>query len=188
MGIIDECLEAHAPSSHTIIEAHPDVLREMRRRGWYDKPNVRVVEGRWQDVNLARLGPFDAVFFDTFGEHLDDLREFHRHLPSILVPGSVYSFFNGMCPGNVFFQGVACEVVRLEMLTLGLECAFHRLEVDAGNDETWKGIAKRYFHASDYYLPLAVFDPVRVAAQPRRADRKREGERDLDSFEPRLKR
>jgi len=33
--------------------------------GWLDKPGVEVVFGKWQDVNLASLGPFHGVFFDT---------------------------------------------------------------------------------------------------------------------------
>jgi len=31
-------------------------------------------------------------------------------LPKLLKPGGVYSFFNGFCPDNIFFQGVACQV------------------------------------------------------------------------------
>jgi hypothetical protein len=37
-------------------------------------------------------------------------------------PGGLYSFFNGMCPFNVFFQGVACAVVQLELQVLRMRC------------------------------------------------------------------
>ena len=37
---------------------------------------------------------------------------FHEELPRLLRPGGVYSFFNGLCPFNHFFQGVACQVVQ----------------------------------------------------------------------------
>jgi protein arginine N-methyltransferase 2 len=54
------------------------------------------------------------------------MREFHAALPQLLSkPNGVYSFFNGMCPNNLFFQGVACEVVRLGLENLGLQCEFH---------------------------------------------------------------
>jgi protein arginine N-methyltransferase 2 len=172
MGIVDELLQARSPAEHTIVEAHPDVLREMERRGWTARPGVRVVAGRWQDV-LHALGPFEAVFFDTFGEHLDDLREFHRALPRLLAPGGAYSFFNGMCPNSFFFQAVACEVVRLELLSLGLHIDFHRVEVDAGGDDVWRDVARRYFSSSDYYLPLAVWADAEELGAAHRRDKKR---------------
>jgi protein arginine N-methyltransferase 2 len=34
------------------------------------------------------------------------MSDFHDALPSMLYPGGVYSFFNGMCPFNLFFHGV----------------------------------------------------------------------------------
>ena len=164
LGIIDGCLQELQPSQHTIVEAHPDVLARMREQGWFDKPNVRVVRGRWQDAHLESLGPFDGVFFDTFGEFLDDLREFHELLPRLLSPSGLYSFFNGMAPNSFFFQGVVAEVVRLELKKLGLDLEFVRLEVDAGDDDVWRGVARRYFSSNDYYLPLARRDPAALGA------------------------
>lgn len=38
------------------------------------------------------------------------MHEFHVHLPKLLRPGGLYSFFNGICTDNIFFQGVACQV------------------------------------------------------------------------------
>jgi hypothetical protein len=32
--------------------------------GWDQKPGVRIVFGRWQDV-LLQLGTYDGIFFDT---------------------------------------------------------------------------------------------------------------------------
>ena len=61
-----------APTQHIIIEAHPDVLRHMRYLGWYDKPNVRILEGKWQDhvenEELLSVGGFDVIYTDTFSE------------------------------------------------------------------------------------------------------------------------
>jgi hypothetical protein len=37
----------------------------MAQDGWLAKPGVQVVFGKWQDVDLAALGPFHGVFFDT---------------------------------------------------------------------------------------------------------------------------
>ena len=174
MGIIDECFQRFNPAKHVISEAHPDVLNEMKSRGWFDKQGVAVAAGRWQERidEIIRHGPYDAVFFDTFGEHLDDLREFHKRLPQLLSPAGAYSFFNGMCPNNIFFQGVACEVVRLDLKNLGLDCEFHRIEVDPGGDEVWAAVARRYFNSTDYYLPLARRSVAEDQTSHRR-DRKR---------------
>jgi len=173
MGIIDEYFQGFNLAKHVICEAHPDVLREMRARGWFERSNVCIVEGRWQDKisQIISLGPFDGVFFDTFGEHLDDLREFHTALPSIVSEQGAYSFFNGMCPNNIFFQGVACEVVRLDLEKLGFDCEFHCLQVNSGGDEVWKAVARRYFNAGEYYMPIAK---RKVSAEStHRRDRKR---------------
>ena len=59
------------PSTHVIIEPHPDVLRYMRERGWYDRKGVTILEGKWQDfVGTKKLEgmTFDAVYTDTFSE------------------------------------------------------------------------------------------------------------------------
>ncbi|CAI5996999.1 unnamed protein product [Closterium sp. NIES-65] len=111
MGIIDTAIAARIGQSeggirsHTIVEAHPDVIARMKGEGWHEKEGVRVVEGRWQDV-LPQLGQYDGIFFDTYGEYYDDLREFHSHLPRLLKPSGLYSLFNGMCGDNAFFHTV----------------------------------------------------------------------------------
>lgn len=55
----------YQPRSHTIIEAHPDVLQRMRELGWDKKPGVRILAGRWQDV-IGELEEYDGIFFDTY--------------------------------------------------------------------------------------------------------------------------
>jgi type IV protein arginine methyltransferase len=45
----------------------------MREFGWYDKKDVKILEGKWQDFvasdELIGLGRFDIVYTDTFSEH-----------------------------------------------------------------------------------------------------------------------
>lgn len=74
----------------------------MLADGWDKKPGVRIVHGRWEDV-LDELGQYDGIFFDTFD---DDFCAFHANLPKLLRRNGIYSFFNGIYPENVFFQGV----------------------------------------------------------------------------------
>lgn len=44
----------------------------MRQMGWYDKENVLILEGKWQDFvesdKLLEIGGFDAIYTDTFSE------------------------------------------------------------------------------------------------------------------------
>ena len=102
MGLIDQAIQdmskqGHPARTHTIIEAHPDVYQKMLVDGWDKLPGVRIFHGRWQDVLRERgteLGNFDGVFFDTFDD-VCHMREFTDHLPQLVRPGGIFSFFNG---------------------------------------------------------------------------------------------
>jgi protein arginine N-methyltransferase 2 len=59
MGLVDSAIQSHHPASHTIIEAHPEVHKRMLETGWGEKPNVRILFGRWQDV-LPQLDSYDG--------------------------------------------------------------------------------------------------------------------------------
>ncbi|XP_022768681.1 protein arginine N-methyltransferase 2 isoform X2 [Durio zibethinus] len=96
MGLVDTAIQQYGPATHTIVEAHPEVYERMLRTGWGKKDNVKIIFGRWQDV-LSQLESYDGIFFDTYGEYYEDLRDFHQHLPKLLKPGGIYSFFNGLC-------------------------------------------------------------------------------------------
>ena len=172
MGIIDGYIaDENKTRSHTIIEAHPDVYAHMGRRGWMKKKNVRVEFGRWQDVlnaiadandalpggvsnENARL--FDGVFFDTYGEEWDDMREFHALLPRVMRPGGVYSYFNGLAPDNIFFHTVYCRLAAKELGRLGFETSFDVVPIDTKSDEIWKGVKRRYWWGDTYFLPTCV--------------------------------
>jgi len=160
MGIIDSILqEKHSPKLHVIIEAHPGVLAKMDEENW-DRPGVRIVRGKWQDEipKLVEEGiKFDGIFFDTYGEHFTDLENFHNLLPQILKKASgVYSFFNGLAPDNIFFHGVACQCVKLQLGGIGLDTEFASCEMDV-SDETWKGVRRKYWHNGTYYLPICTW-------------------------------
>lgn len=63
-GYSADRIQELSPRSHTVIEPDPVVL--ARLKGWaHGRPGVVVVEGFWQTA-LAKLGQFDAVFFDDF--------------------------------------------------------------------------------------------------------------------------
>lgn len=160
MGIIDTEIQKHEPHSHTIIEAHPDVYNHMIRCGWDTKPGVRVIFGRWQDV-IDDLGPFDGIFFDTYGEYYEDMQMLHTRLPRLLKPNGVYSFFNGLAPDNIFFHMVSGEVARRELNELGFEVSYYPVPVDSTQhpetwNQTWKGISSRYWKFPTYFVPKCI--------------------------------
>lgn len=106
----------------------------MKSEEWFAKPGVKIIPSKWQDavVLLAKeiddgaIPRFSGIFFDTYAEDDNDLREFHTWLPKLLsLPNQKsvgdpsfsgrYSYYNGLCPDNVFFHGVACETMRLHL-------------------------------------------------------------------------
>ncbi|KAG8807573.1 Arginine N-methyltransferase 2, partial [Serendipita sp. 399] len=104
LGIIDGLFESWStgpPALHVIIEPHPDVLAYMKTKGWYTKPNVKILEGKWQDFvdsdEILAVGGFDAIYTDVFSESYKDLYEFFERVPELLRgPTSTFSFFNGL--------------------------------------------------------------------------------------------
>ncbi|XP_071716933.1 protein arginine N-methyltransferase 2-like [Rutidosis leptorrhynchoides] len=154
MGLVDTAIQQYGVDSHTIVEAHPEVYKRMLDSGWGDKTNVKIVFGRWQDV-LNQLDSYDGIFFDTYGEYYEDLREFHQHLPLLLKPEGIYSFFNGLCGGNAFFHVVYCQLVSLELESLGYSTQLIPLPVkDCLGEQVWEGVKHKYWQLDTYYLPV----------------------------------
>lgn len=59
-----------------------------------------------------------------------------------------------MCADNVFFLGVACQVVKEELAKDGFAAEFHRCEVDSGDDRTWQDMQFKYFQSDSYFIPI----------------------------------
>jgi hypothetical protein len=115
---IDTYFQDAQPAEHVIIEGHPTCLGWMRHTGWYDRPGVRILEGRWQDffppnnntelshalspsdrksrAGTINIGKFDVVYFDTFEEGYRGHFSFIKYVPRLLRgPNSRFSYFNG---------------------------------------------------------------------------------------------
>ena len=93
MGLSCDAVQALRPRvrSHTIIEAHPQIIE--RARLWAEgRTNVTIVEGRWQDVLPERV--FDGVSFDVFGG-LGQRVAFFSRLGELLRPGGVATLWLG---------------------------------------------------------------------------------------------
>jgi protein arginine N-methyltransferase 2 len=73
----------------------------MKDNGWYQKPGVKILAGKWQDFveqeEFLSLGGFDVIYTDTFSENYQDIRRFFEHLPNLLSGSNArFSFFNGL--------------------------------------------------------------------------------------------
>ncbi|KAJ1836120.1 hypothetical protein LPJ63_000560 [Coemansia sp. RSA 2711] len=168
MGIIDSALQELNPAKHVIVEAHPDVYQHMKEQGWDTKPNVHIVFGRWQDKidEIRQLGPYDGIFFDTFGEFYKDLDNFHQAVfsaaddrePLLRKPDGIYSFFNGLGGDHKLFHDVYCHIVQADLLKLGIETQYAQVSSDIVMDEaTWKGIKRPYWMIKNYNLPTCTW-------------------------------
>lgn len=100
MGIVDTAIQTHEPAEHHIIEGHPQVHQRLREQGWYDKPNVIIHEGRWQDIlpKLVEQGVvLDAIYYDTFAEDYAALKEFFsEYVIQLLAPDGKFGWYNGL--------------------------------------------------------------------------------------------
>ncbi|KAJ2684559.1 hypothetical protein GGH99_004018 [Coemansia sp. RSA 1285] len=165
MGIIDSSLQELGPGKHVIVEAHPDVYKHMKDKGWHEIPNVHIVFGRWQDKidEIRSLGPYDGIFFDTFGEFYKDLDDFHQAIfdsnngtqqPLLNKPDGIYSFFNGLGGDHKLFHDVYCNIVSSDLQKRGISTEFTKVASDIVMDEeTWKGIKRPYWMIKSYNLP-----------------------------------
>ncbi|TPX46666.1 hypothetical protein SeMB42_g03606 [Synchytrium endobioticum] len=156
LGIIDIEFQKSNPASHTIIEAHPDVYKKMIEDGWDKKENVTILFGRWQDVLDKLDTSFDAIFFDTFGEFYEDLKEFHEHVPNLLSDNGTYSFFNGLGGHNIFFHDVYCRVAELDLKEMGIKVEYIPIDFTPPSDEEWAGVNRPYWCLGHYNMPICT--------------------------------
>ncbi|OBA22194.1 arginine N-methyltransferase 2 [Metschnikowia bicuspidata var. bicuspidata NRRL YB-4993] len=167
MGIIDEMISEKSPTKHYICEAHPDVLQKLKEEGWYDKPNVVILEGRWQEQldKLLSSGEvyFNGIYYDTFSEHYQDMLELFDYVVGLLKPYGVFSFFNGLGADRQVIYDVYKKLVEIDLETYGLACSFQEVSVPEKTmkkgDETsvWDGIRKAYWLCPTFYHPEARF-------------------------------
>ncbi|KAL8784620.1 MAG: hypothetical protein Q9213_003875 [Squamulea squamosa] len=165
MGIIDDFFQSTSPSTHHIIEAHPSVLARMREQGWYEKPNVVIHKGTWQDI-LPKLIEnenggmlFDAIYFDTFAEPYSALRKFFEDFViGLLDDGGRWGYFNGLGADRQICYDVYGKVVELDLLEAGFDVEWTVVEVpDLERRGEWEGVKRPYWKLKEYRLPICRF-------------------------------
>ncbi|MEM9683421.1 MAG: tetratricopeptide repeat protein [Pseudomonadota bacterium] len=110
MAIIDTAIQKQGITTHTIIEAHPQVIEKAKR--WAeDKKGVRLVHSIWQDA-LNDLPPLDGIYFDTL---MPPMIPFLERVPDLLKPGGIFLYVQSM----VHFENL--EAMAGNGLRLGIE-------------------------------------------------------------------
>ncbi|KAJ5657752.1 Protein arginine N-methyltransferase 2 [Penicillium longicatenatum] len=160
MGIVDGFFQEQSPASHHIIEAHPDVVAEMKRRGWDSKPGVVIHEGRWQDIMPGLVGAgetFDAIYYDTFAESYNDFREFFsEQVIGLLEQEGKWGFFNGMGADRQISYDVYQKVAEMDLFEAGFDIDWEDIPVPKLGGE-WEGVRRAYWVVDNYRLPLCRF-------------------------------
>ena len=163
MGIIDSLIQSHSnkPAEHHIIEAHPDVLKEIKRTGWLDKADVFFHAGRWQEILPIMVNDglvFDAIYYDTFAESYKDFKDFFsEHLLGLLDSGGRWSYFNGMGADRQISYDIYQKVVEMDLFEAGYDVEWQEVELpDLGLGE-WEEVKRRYWNVAKYRLPVCRF-------------------------------
>jgi len=161
MGIVDGFFQEQSPAEHHIVEAHADVVAEMKKRGWDSKPGVTIHEGRWQDIlpGLVAEGvTFDAIYYDTFAESYADFRDFFsEHVIGLLEQeGGKWGFFNGMGADRQISYDVYQKVAEMDLFEAGFDVDWEDIPVPKLDGE-WQGVKRAYWVVDNYRLPLCRF-------------------------------
>ncbi|OQV10365.1 hypothetical protein CLAIMM_14378 [Cladophialophora immunda] len=164
MGIVDTAIQTHKPAEHHIVEAHPQVLQRLRDQGWYDKPNVTIHEGRWQDVlpELVEKGTvqLDAIYYDTFAEDYKALREFFsEYVVQLLGPTGRFGWYNGLGADRQICYDVYTKVAEIDLRQAGFDTAWEDIAVPSGlhGSKQWEGTRRPYWTIDVYRLPVNTF-------------------------------
>jgi type IV protein arginine methyltransferase len=163
IGLIDGLLQQQQAGQlprriHHIIEAHPDVQKQIVSKGWREKEGVELHFGRWQDcMSQIEAGSLDAVFFDTHDEGVEDMLQWAAEAKRVLKPTGLLSFWNAYQAHNIYLHSVHCRAVTVSLKKLGFETRWHRMPVEMpeGTWEAWKGVQNWYLNA--YHLPMCTF-------------------------------
>ena len=161
MGIVDTFFQEKEPIAHHIVEAHPAVLARMKKDGWYERPDVTIHEGRWQDIvpQIMEQGIlFDAIYFDTFAEDYKALRDFFSDsIIGLLDDGGKWGFFNGLGADRQICYDVYGKVVEMDLFEAGFDTEWETIEVPKMDETDWEGVKRRYWTLKEYKLPVCEF-------------------------------
>ncbi|KAG0666418.1 Arginine N-methyltransferase 2 [Maudiozyma exigua] len=160
MGIIDTYIQEKNPAHHYICEAHPDVLAKMKQDGWYEKPNVTILEGKWQDTLNKLLDDgsvfLDGIYYDTLSEHYQDMLDLYDVIVGLIKPEGVFSFFNGLGADRPICYDVYKRIVELDVNNYGMNCEYTTIQIGKQLPD-WNDVKRSYYNCDYYYHPRISF-------------------------------
>lgn len=113
LGIVDSYIQEHAPTSHTIIEVHPDVHKYMEFNGWDKK--AKIIKSDWRTV-INKLSTFDGIYFDTWGEVSGDFQNgILTKLPYLLNKNGIFSYWYNSDKEEPYQLQKFCKENNLEL-------------------------------------------------------------------------
>ncbi len=69
---------------------------------------------------------------------------------------------NGLAPDNLFFHGVACNCIQIQLSHLGFDTEFAQCEIQV-DEKVWEGVRRKYWHGREtYYLPIVTWKKSHV--------------------------
>ncbi|ONH65499.1 Protein arginine N-methyltransferase 2 [Cyberlindnera fabianii] len=131
MGIIDTMIQAKNPTRHFISEAHPDVLAKLKEDGWYEKSNVTILEGRWQDTLPELLNQgifFNGIYYDTFSEEYSDMLDLYDLIVGLLKPSGIFSSLTVLVLIDRSFMTFTKKIVEIDLNNYGMDVKYTELE------------------------------------------------------------
>ncbi|KAF2190422.1 arginine N-methyltransferase 2 [Zopfia rhizophila CBS 207.26] len=163
MGIVDTAIQTYDPAEHHIVEAHPQVLERLKEQGWYEKKNVVIHEGRWQDVlpKLVEKGVvLDAIYYDTFAEDYKTLKEFFsEYVIQLLDQNGLFGWYNGLGADRQICYDIYTKVAEMDLYEAGFDTQWEDIAVpsDLHGSDQWKGTRRPYWTIDVYRLPVNTF-------------------------------
>lgn len=132
----------------------------MKNDGWYQKPNVVILEGKWQDSLNKLLDEgnvfFDGIYYDTFSEHYEDMLDLYDIVVGLVNPEGVFSFFNGLGADRPLCYDVYKKIVEVDVATYGMNCEYTYVDLK-GKLPDWKDVKRSYYNCEYYYHPKISF-------------------------------
>ena len=130
LGISAGYIQSLNPTTHTIIEIHPDIYAKLVI--WAaDKPNVIPVLGDWYDIQDT-LGQFDGIFYDTiYDVYFSDFM--NNFVSAHMKTGGKFTYFN--------------HGVDIDEFSLG--ATFNSVAVTPDDNG--------YFNSNTYYVPTVQY-------------------------------
>ena len=158
LGIVDGFLRNYASriAAHRVIEPHPDVLKRVDSQ-----------TDRWEGVTFRRetwreslrdeaFGPFDAIFFDTYAERYEDMRQFLGRCRASSPRAECSRSSTASRRSTRSSTASPASSSSANSIPCGLDCAFVPLQSTSPRTTTRRHrVRRRYWRFDTYHLPLA---------------------------------